>query len=127
MHEKLDESNFLLYAAKYYDNPSCTTTDEFIEDLNRFKYIKRLLNRYELTGELKDRLIMNHLIILYNVFGEATTKMLFYKLKGQLKFLKPFLILTGRMPEIVYGLSDGMIRTSDIPMDDSIVKILRKI
>ena len=127
MHEKLDESNFLLYAAKYYDNPSCTTTDEFIEDLNRFKYIKRLLNRYELTGELKDRLIMNHLIILYNVFGEVTTKMLFYKLKGQLKFLKPFLILTGRMPEIVYGLSDGMIRTSDIPMDDSIVKILRKI
>ena len=127
MHEKLDESNFLLYAAKYYDNPSCTTTDEFIEDLNRFKYIKRLLNRYELTGELKDRLIMNHLIILYNVFGEATTKMLFYKLKGQLKFLKPFLILTGRMPEIVYGLSDGMIRTSDIPIDDSIVKILRKI
>ena len=70
---------------------------------------------------------MNHLIILYNVFGEATTKMLFYKLKGQLKFLKPFLILTGRMPEIVYGLSDGMIRTSDIPIDDSIVKILRKI
>ena len=127
MHEKLDESNFLLYAAKYYDNPSCTTTDEFIEDLNRFKYIKRLLNRYELTGELKDRLIMNHLIILYNVFGEVTTKMLFYKLKGQLKFLKPFLILTGRMPEIVYGLSDGMIRTSDIPIDDSIVKILRKI
>lgn len=127
MHEKLDESNFLLYAAKYYDNPSCTTIDEFIEDLNRFKYIKRLLNRYELTGELKDRLIMNHLIILYNVFGEATTKMLFYKLKGQLKFLKPFLILTGRMPEVVYGLSEGMIRTSDIPMDDSIVKILRKI
>lgn len=127
MHEKLDESNFLLYAAKYYDNPSCTTTDEFIEDLNRFKYIKRLLNRYELTGELKDRLIMNHLIILYNVFGEATTKMLFYKLKGQLKFIKPFLILIGRMPEVVHGLSDGVIRTSDIPMDENIVKILRKI
>lgn len=127
MHEKLDESNFLLYAAKYYDNPSCTTTDEFIEDLNRFKYIKRLLNRYELTGELKDRLIMNHLIILYNMFGEATTKMLFYKLKGQLKFIKPFLILIGRMPEIVHGLSDGVIRTSDIPMDENIVKILRKI
>lgn len=127
MHEKLDESNFLLYAAKYYDNPSCTTTDEFIEDLNRFKYIKRLLNRYELTGELKDRLIMNHLIILHNVFGDATTKMLFYKLKEQLRFLKPFLILTGRMPDLVYGLSGGMIRTSDIPMDENIVKILRKI
>ena len=129
MIDKLDESNFMLYAAKHYDNPQCFDTLEFYEDMARFKYIKRLFNRYEETGELKERLILNHLIILYNVFGPATTRMLFFKLNGHLHLLKPFIILLGFMPDKVYGVGveNKTITSSDIPMDEKIVKLLRKI
>ena len=105
MREKLDETNFLLYAAKHYDNPHCYETLEFYDDLNRFKYIKRLFNRFEETGELKERLIINHLTVLYNIFGaEPATRMLFLKLKGHFHLLKPFLVLLGYMPEVVYNV-----------------------
>ena len=129
MIDKLDESNFMLYAAKHYDNPQCFDTLEFYEDLSRFKYIKRLFNRYEESGELKDRLILNHLIILYNVFGAATTKMLFFKLNGHLHLLKPFILLLGFLPDKVsgVGVENKTIISSDIPMDENIIKILRKI
>lgn len=131
MHnDKLDETNFLLYAAKYYDNPHCYDTLEFYDDLNRFKYIKRLFNRYEETGELKERLIINHLTVLYNIFGaEAATRLLFLKLRGHYHFLKPFLVLMGYMPESVsnIGIEGKNIINSDIPMDEKIVDILRKI
>ena len=129
MIDKLDESNFMLYAAKHYDNPQCFDTLEFYEDMSRFKYIKRLFNRYEETGELKERLILNHLIILYNVFGPATTRMLFFKLNGHLHLLKPFIILLGFMPDKVYGVGveNKTITSSDIAMDENIVRILRKI
>lgn len=131
MHiEQLDETNFLLYAAKHYDNPHCFDTLEFYEDLNRFKYIKRLFNRYEESGELKERLIINHLTVLYNVFGgEATTRMLFLKLRGHHHYLKPFLILLSYMPEVVKGIGiDGKdYVSSDIVMDEVIVTKLREI
>jgi hypothetical protein len=129
MIDKLDESNFMLYAAKHYDNPQCFDTLEFYEDLARFKYIKRLFNRYEESGELKERLIVNHLIILYNVFGPATTRMLFFKLNGHLHLLKPFIVLLGFLPERVtgVGVENKTIISSDIPMDENIVKLLRKI
>jgi hypothetical protein len=129
MIDKLDESNFMLYAAKHYDNPQCFDTLEFYEDLSRFKYIKRLFNRYEESGELKERLILNHLIILYNVFGPATTKMLFFKLSDHLHLLKPFIVLLGFLPDRVTGIGveNKTIINSDIPMDDNIVKLLRKI
>jgi len=131
MHdEKLDETNFLLYAAKYYDNPHCYDTLEFYDDLNRFKYIKRLFNRYEETGELKERLIINHLTVLYNIFGtEAATRLLFLKLRGHYHFLKPFLVLMGYMPEVVrnVGIEGKNIINSDVPMDETIVEILRNI
>jgi hypothetical protein len=129
MIDKLDESNFMLYAAKHYDNPQCFDTLEFYEDLARFKYIKRLFNRYEETGELKERLIVNHLIILYNVFGPATTRMLFFKLNGHLHLLKPFIILLGFLPDKVtgVGVENKTIISSDIHMDENIVKLLRKI
>lgn len=131
MHiEQLDETNFLLYAAKHYDNPHCFDTLEFYEDLNRFKYIKRLFNRYEESGELKERLIINHLTILYNVFGaEATTRMLFLKLRGYHQYLKPFLILLSYMPDVVKGIGiEGKdYVSSDITMDDIIVNKLREI
>lgn len=129
MIDKLDESNFMLYAAKHYDNPQCFDTLEFYEDLARFKYIKRLFNRYEETGELKERLILNHLIILYNVFGPVTTRMLFFKLNGHLHLLKPFILLLGFMPDKVYGIGveNKTITSSDISMDEKIVKLLRNI
>lgn len=127
LHEKLDESNFLLYAAKHYDNPECFELGEFNDDLNRFKYIKRLFSRYEETGELKERLILNHLIVIYNMFDSAATRMLFFKLENSYTFLKPFLILLGRMPEIVVGIGveNKTIRSSDIGLDKHIVEVLR--
>jgi hypothetical protein len=129
MIDKLDESNFMLYAAKHYDNPQCFDTLEFYEDIARFKYIKRLFNRYEESGDLKERLILNHLIILYNVFGPVTTRMLFFKLNDHLHLLKPFIVLLGFLPERVYniGIENKTIISSDIPMDENIVQILRKI
>jgi hypothetical protein len=129
MIEKIDETNFLLFAAKHYDNPQCFDTLEFYEDLSRFKYIKRLFNRYQESGDLKERLIINHLIILYNVFGIATTKMLFFKLDGQLHLLKPFIVLMGQLPDVVrgIGIENKTIISSDIPMDEKIVQILRNI
>lgn len=131
MHgEKLDETNFLLYAAKHYDNPSCFDTLEFYEDLNRFKYLKRLFSRYEESGELKERLILNHIIVIYNLFGvDASTRMLFFKLKDHHILLKPFLVFLNYCPERVYniGLEGKTINTSDIPLDPTIVTALRKI
>lgn len=128
--EKLDETNFLLYAAKHYDNPSCFDTLEFYEDLNRFKYLKRLFSRFDETGELKDRLILNHIIVIYNLFGvEASTRMLFFKLKDYHNYLVPFLLFLNFLPKKVYniGLEGRTINTSDITLDDRVIKALRKI
>lgn len=130
MHDPLTELNFLLYAAKYYDNPHCYDTQEFYDDLNRFKYLKRLFNRYEESGDLRERLIINHLIVLYNIFGaEPTTRMLFLKLKGHYQLLKPFLVLLGYMPEVVYNIGEENIniQNSNISMDLNIVNVLRQI
>ena len=130
MIEKLDESNILLYAAKHYNSTQCCDTVEFYEDLSRFKYIKRLFNKYTETGDLKERLILNHLTVLYNVFGvEATTRMLFVKLQGQYHLLKPFLVLLGTLPEVVenIGIANETIITSGIPCDKQIEQTLRKI
>jgi hypothetical protein len=131
MHnEQLDETNFMLYAAKHYDNPSCFDTLEFYEDLNRFKYLKRLFSRYAESGDLKERLIINHIIIIYNIFGvQAATKMLFFKLKDHHVYLKPFLSLLNFLPEKVIGigLENKTINTNDIVSDSIIEKILRDI
>ena len=125
---KLTESTFLLFAAKYYENAHCTDLLEFHDDLKRIRYIKRLFKKYEQTGELKDRLIFNHLIVLYNVFDHrAMTRMLCYKLYDQLQYLKPFLIFLNYWRTDV-GLLDGkIIRDSDIPIDMGIVKRLREL
>ena len=88
MNEQLDESNFVIFAAKHYDNPQCLSTIEFLEDLSRFKYLKKLFNRYEESGELKERLILNHLIVLYNCFDQETTRMLFVKMPNYYEYLK---------------------------------------
>lgn len=130
MIDKVDETNFLLYAAKHYDNPHCYDTVEFYEDLNRFKYVKRLLNKYQETGELKDRLIFNHLTVIYNVFGAvAGTRLLFLKLQDQLPLIKPFLVMMGTCPDVVeaIGLEGRNIHTSDIQMDPVVVETLRNL
>ena len=124
-HDYLDDENFILFAAKHYDNPQCYDSEEFYDDLKRFKYLKRLFGKYEESGELRERLILNHLIILYNVFGDTATKMLFYKLEEYYSYLVPFLVLLHRLPERVNV--GKTIYTSDITLDMHIVEVLRKI
>lgn len=123
--EYIDNDNFILFAAKHYDNPQCYDSNEFYDDLKRFKYIKRLFGKYEESGELRERLVLNHLIILYNVFGDIATNMLFYKLEGYYQYLVPFLVLLHRLPEKVN--IGKIIHTSDISMDMHIVETLRGI
>lgn len=130
MYEKLEEKNFVLFCAKHYDNRQCTSTDEFFEDLKRIKYVKKLFTRYEQSGDLKERLILNHLIILNNVFGpEHLVRILFFKMENHLRYLKPFLILMNLLPEVVHniGKEGKTIYTDDIPLDPFIVEVLRKI
>ena len=125
LNEKLSENNFLLYAMHHYDNPQCHSIEEFEEDLKKFLYLKKLLSRYKRDGELRERLILNHIIVLYNVFGEATTNMLFYKIdKDYWDTLITFLVYLDRMPETIIEYS---IKLSDIPLDETVISTLRKI
>jgi len=97
---ELNEDNFILFAIKHYENPQAVTKEDFEKDLNHFKYIKRLLKRYKNTGQLKTHLLLNHFIILYNIFGEAATPMLFYKIERELwSAMKTFIIFLNRLPE----------------------------
>ena len=90
---ELTSENFLLFAIKHYENPQAVTKEDFEKDLNHFKYIKRLLKRYKNTGELKAHLLLNHFIILYNIFGEGTTAMLFYKIEEDMwEIMKTFVV-----------------------------------
>ena len=97
---ELTEENFLLFAIKNYENPQAVTKEDFDKDLNHFKYIKRLLKRYKNTGQLKTHLLLNHFIILYNIFGEAATPMLFFKIEQDLwSSMKTFVMFLGKLPE----------------------------
>ena len=97
---ELNESNYLLFAIKFYDNPQSVTREDFESDLKRIRYVKRLLKRYQNNGELKVHLILNHLIILFNVFNEATVPLLFYNLDEELwPAIKSFLIFLNRVHE----------------------------
>jgi hypothetical protein len=98
--DELNESNYLLFAIKFYNNPQAVTKDDFEDDLKRIKYIKRLLKRYKNTGVLKTHLILNHLIVLFNVFNDATVPLLFYNLEQDLwPAIKSFLIYLERIPQ----------------------------
>lgn len=100
LFNELNEDNFLLFAIKHYENPQAVTREDFDKDLNHFKYIKRLLKRYKSGGQLKTHLLLNHFIILYNIFGEATTPMLFFKIEQDLwSTMKSFIIFLGKWPE----------------------------
>jgi len=120
LFETLNEDVFTLFAARHYYNPSCIDAEEFHEDLKRFKYVKRLLNRYIDNGTLSERLILNHLIVIFNVFGmDAGLKMLEYKLDDKhWPVVKPFLIFLNVIPNYKY---------TGIDMDNHVVELLRKI
>jgi hypothetical protein len=120
LFNELNEENFILYASKHYNNPQCTTLEEFYDDLNRFKYMKRLLKRYLDKGDLQERLVLNHLIVLYNVFGiEQANKMMFYKMeKHYWPAIKTFLVYLNFLKENQYV---------EIPLDQNIIDVLRKI
>ena len=125
MKEKLNESNFLVFAMHHYDNPQCHSLQEFEEDLKKFLYLKKLLSRYKNNGELRERLILNHIIVLYNIFGENATQMLFYKIDESCwDSLITFLVYLDRMPETIPELN---IVLSDIVLDENIISTLRKI
>lgn len=120
LFEELNKNNFILYAARYYENPQCTSTDEFYEDINRFKYLKKLLGRFHNKGDLQERLILNHLIVLYNVFGiDAANHMVRFQIEEKyLPYLKPFLVFLNFIKD------NDMI---EVPLDTVIVDKLRKL
>jgi hypothetical protein len=119
MNFQLTEENYIIYAIKHYDNPHCKGIDEFNDDMKRFRYIIRLFNKYKASGDLKERLIINHLVVIYNLFGaEAATKLLFFRIEK--KFwpqLKTFLVFLNFMPPTEV----------DIPIDETVASVLRKI
>jgi hypothetical protein len=121
---RLSEDNFLLYAIKLYDNPSCKGINEFYEDLNRIKYIKRLFFKYDSKKTLKHKLLLNHILVLNNIFGaEGCSRILFYKIEKKYhSYLKTFLyflqILPKEIPEI---------NLEEVPLDHRIQKCLQEI
>ena len=125
MKERLNESNFLVFAMHHYDNPQCHSLQEFEEDLKKFLYLKKLISRYKNNAELRERLILNHIIVLYNIFGESATQMLFYKIDESCwDSLITFLVYLDRMPETIPELN---IVLSDVVLDETIISTLRKI
>jgi len=125
-HFELNEENFLIFAIKNYDNPECKGMGEFEEDLNLVIYLKRLFRKYHKTGELKERLILNHIITFYNVFGlGAATKILFYKIEPELHYiLKTFLVYLNYLPVDFPVTEMNIVNT---PMDEKIIKTLRNL
>ena len=125
----LNDDNFLMYAMREYNNVQCTDTEEFYDDLKKIKYIKRLFNIYKNNGQLKERLILNHLIVFYNVFSvQAGTRILFYKIEKDFwPLLKTFLIFLDRMPEKIDSIRGEVVLSSNNQLDNGIITRLRSI
>lgn len=123
----INEENFEIYAMKAYSAP-CLNVSDFHDDLKKIKYIKRLINRYKKTGDLKERLILNHIILLANVFSiEYATRILFYKIdRKNWSELKSFLVHLNYMPKYIYHVEELPINSSDIPINQDICRILEK-
>jgi hypothetical protein len=124
--ENLTNDNIMIFAMKAYDKPNCIMS-EFKEDMKRFNYLKRLFKRYRKLGELREQLVLNHLVVLYNVFGpEVATKLLFFQMsKDDYSALKTYLLFLSCMPEKVKGIKGHDIISSEIPVDMTIAEILR--
>lgn len=128
MFDDLNEENFIMYAVKSYSSPHCIMS-EFEGDIKRTKYLKRLFRRYKVTKSLKERLILNHIILLNNVFGtEATARILFYKIdERDYDILKTFLVYLNIMPQEIKGIRGNNIRSVDIQIEKHIAEILDQI
>lgn len=128
MFDNLNDENFMMYAVKCYNSPHCIVS-EFEGDIKRTKYLKRLFRRYKVSKSLKERLILNHIILLNNVFGpEATARILFYKIdERDYDVLKTFLSYLNIVPEMIYGINGKNISVTEIPIDVNVAEILRKI
>jgi len=128
MFDDLNEENFLMYAMKAYTSPHYVMS-EFEGDLKRTKYLKRLFRRYKITKSLKERLVLNHLILLYNVFGvEPATRILFFRIdEVDYDVLKTFLLYLNYMPDFVRGINGKDILSSNIPIDMDVANILKEI
>jgi len=130
MKFELTEENFAMFAMKHYDNPSCKGMAEFEDDLKRFRYLKRLFRKYTAGKGLKERLIVNHIVVIYNLFGiEAATRMLFFKIeKRYWSQLKTFLVFLSYMPVgFVFEQDGDVIQGFEIPIDEKITKALENI
>ena len=128
MFDDLNEDNFMMYAAKCYTSPHCIMS-EFEGDIKRTKYLKRLFRRYKVTNNLKERLVLNHIILLNNVFGpEHMARILFYKIdERDYDILKTFLAYLNLMPDFVYGINGKTVESSLIPLDTNVAEILSQI
>ena len=126
--ENLTDDNVMLYAAKAYDKPNCIMS-EFTEDMKRLNYLKRLFRRYSKHGEMRERLILNHIVVLYNIFGpEASTRILFYHTnENDYSILKTYLLFLNLMPERVRGINNKDIHSSDIQVDMKVAEVLRNL
>ena len=125
--DDLNEKNFLLYAMKEYNNPQCVQVEEFYDDLKKVKYIKRLFNQYLNEGVLKERLLLNHIIVFYNVFPvRSATRILFLKIEEEFwPILKTFLVYLSYMPEIIDPINGRAIVSDDIQLNQGVVDRLR--
>ena len=125
--DDLNEKNFLLYAMKEYDNPQCVQVEEFYDDLKKVKYIKRLFNQYLNEGVLKERLLLNHIIVFYNVFPvRSATRILFLKIEEEFwPILKTFLVYLSYMSEKIDPINGKTILSDDIQLDQGVVDRLR--
>jgi hypothetical protein len=127
--DDLNEGTFLMYSMKEYNNIQCVDIEEYYDDLKKIKYIKRLFNIYKNDGQLKERLILNHLITWYNIFPiQSGTRILFYKIEEHFwPMLKTFLIFLERMPDTIESIRGKTILSTDIKLDDGIITRLRTI
>jgi hypothetical protein len=120
--DELNEDNFILFAIKHYENPQAVTEDDFYDDMKRFKWIKRLLKKYKVNGEMNIHLLINHFLILYNIFGDATTPLLFFKIDVEYwSFIKTLIVYLGRFPEY------PKTKLHDIPVDIDCLSHLNKL
>ena len=127
LFDNLTSENILMYAMKIYDKPNCIMS-EFTEDMKRFNYLKRLFKRYRKLNELREQLVLNHLVVIYNVFGpEVASRLLFFKMaKEDYSALKTYMLFLNIMPEKVKGIKGQDLNSSDIPVDMKIAESLRK-
>jgi hypothetical protein len=127
MFDELNNDNIMMYAVKAYDKPNCILS-EFKEDMKRFNYLKRLFKRYRKYNELREQLVLNHLVVICNVFGpEVASRLLFFKMaKDDYPALKTYMLFLNIMPDRVRGIKGQDIISSDIPIDYAIAETLRK-